>query len=130
MELLDQVKSLMFEVGIWGTKAKAALGKKRISRELNCTVLFPNPHGLGPLAIGLVQFLIETHNNIVADTRRHEIQLRDLLEENDHLITFDADDVNLLILANSSYELEVKGKGQITEWKLNESALETMINEK
>ena len=130
LELLDHVKSFIFEVGIWGPKAKSALGKKRISREMNCTVLFPNPHGLGPFAIGLVQLLIETHNNIVSDTKRHEIQLRDLLEENDHLITFNADDVNLLILANSSYELEVKGKGQITEWKLNESALETMINEK
>ena len=40
------------------------------------------------------------------------------------------EELNILLLANSRYELEVCGKGQPTHWELDEIGLDTMIYEK
>ena len=40
--IVDELKAMIFEVGIWGVKAKNALGNRQIDRTTSCTVLFPN----------------------------------------------------------------------------------------
>ena len=107
----------------------SALGDTQIiDRYINCRILFPNPNGLGCLAIGLVQLLIDYHNQIFGG-RKHSIRVQDLISQPDQLVKFDFEDVRLLILANSTYELEV-GKGQLTKWSLDEKSLENMVVER
>ena len=127
LEILNQWKHDIFEnvSGNWGNRAKTALGDTQtIDRNINCQVLFPNPNGLGSLAIGIVQLLIDYHNQIFGG-KKHSIRVQDLIAQ-DQLVKFDFEDVRLLILANSTYELEV-GKGQLTKWSLDEKTLENMV---
>ena len=88
-------------------------------------------YGHGPFAIAIVQLLTETHNSVISNNnvKHHEISLQDIILEKEYLINFKKEDINLLILANSSYELEVKGKGQFTKWDINGLALEAMAKE-
>ena len=62
--------------------------------------------------------------------KQNEISLQDLIAEQEYLINFKKEDIDLLILANSSYELEVKGKGQITKLDIDGLALEAMAKER
>ena len=98
-----------------------------IDQNINCTVLFPNPHSLGAFAIAIVRLLVDNHNRVIGGNGSRILSLDDL--DADHLIKFDQD-LNIFLLANSRYELEVRGKGQPTNWKLDESGLDRMIYEK
>ena len=106
--------------------------KKARDLALKKTFFFFFSYGHGPFAIAIVQLLTETHNTIISsDTmKQNEISLQDLIAEQEYLINFKKEDIDLLILANSSYELEVKGKGQITKLDIDGLALEAMAKER
>ena len=72
---------------------------------------------------------IEYYHNQIFGGRKHSIRVQDLISQPDQLVKFDFEDVRLLILANSTYELEV-GKGQLTKWSLDEKSLENMVVER
>ena len=86
-----------------------------INETINCSILFPNQHGLGSFAIAIVRLLVDIHNKVVGGNSQQylrHLNLEDL--DFDHLIRFERlEDLNILLLANSRYELEVCGKGMI-----------------
>ena len=128
LHLIERTKSLVFEVGIWGPIAKKALKEPDtpIDMESSCTILFPNKYGFGAFAIGVVQLLAQQHNAICSGDH-HSVMSLEVLEDESSLIVMSYEDVNLLIDANCSYELEVRGKGQQTKWELNTDDLEQAV---
>ena len=47
-----------------------------------------------------------------------------------HLVVFDAKELQLLIVANSEYNLDVEGDVGTTQWQLREEALEKHVVER
>ena len=47
-----------------------------------------------------------------------------------HLVVYDEKDLQLLIIANSEYDLDVEGTDNTTQWKLKEEALESHVIER
>lgn len=135
LSLLKRTSSMIFDVGILGPMAKEALGKAGIDMNISCGILLPSPHGLGAFGMAITRLLVEAHNRVL---RAFHVESgldsspisMDNIDHPDQLVTFDLDSLNMMLLANSRYELEVRGKGQPTKWSLNENDLETMIIEK
>ena len=129
LAILDRLKEHLFTVGIYGPLAKNALEKDGniIDQDSNCSVLIPNKHRLGSLALAIIRFLAGIHNELITEAQE-TLNLNDLEEE--HLIKYDHDDLNILLLANSKYELKASGKGQMTKWSLDQKGLETSIFER
>jgi hypothetical protein len=135
LSLLKRTSSMIFDVGILGQMAKEALGEGGIDMNISCGILLPSPHGLGAFGLAITRVLVEAHNRVLgafhveSGLDSSPISM-DNIDHPDQLVTFDLDSLNMMLLANSRYELEVRGKGQPTKWSLNENDLETMIIEK
>ena len=138
--VLESLKTLIFQTdAVYGIKAKNALLEQKgdmeeqiIDEQINSSILFPNQHGLGAFAIAIVRLLVDIHNKVVGGNSQHDLPHLSLEDfEDAHLIKFEKqEELNILLLANSRYELEVCGKGQPTHWELDEIGLDTMIYEK
>ena len=127
--LLDHLKALIFEAGFYGPKARESLesGQTRLDMNSNCALLIPNPHGLGNFSLGLVRRLLEANNDILPSNRIKNVD--DLIEK-DHILQYDLDDLNLLLVGNSRYEFELYGKGQARKFNIDIERFDECVFEK
>ena len=135
LNLLDRLKPMIFEeTGSLGMEARRSLeldhhpGDDKVCMSSNATVLFPNSHGLGKFSLAIVRLLVEAHNACL-DTNRI-LRMDEISNDTTNFISCDTDDLDLILLANSQYELEICGKGQATKPDIDIEGLESMIYEK
>ncbi len=109
--------------------------EKQFSPDLEvvkCSILFPSDHELGPIAKGVVERLVQVHNDMMStygsgkDTTIPEIHPADIKDAN-QLIHYNETALNRLIQTNSEYEFELSGKGRPINWKLDKERLEATL---
>ena len=125
--LLDHLKELIFESGLYGPKARES-GQTQLNMNSNCSLILPNPHGLGNFSLGIVRRLVEANNDLVPEN--HRIKIIDDITEKDHIIQYDLDELNLLLISNSRYEFEPSGKGQAKKFDIDIERFDECIFEK
>ena len=130
LNLLDRLKPMIFEeTGSLGTEARSSLEPtgERLCMASNATVLFPNYHGLGKFSLAIVRLLVDAHNTCLDSNR---IRPMEEITEATNFIACDTDDLDLILLANSQYELEICGKGRAKKFDIDIEGLESMLYEK
>ena len=130
LKLLDRLKTMMFdELGSLGIKARDSLKhpEEKLCMDSNCSILFPNSYGLGNFSLAIVLLLVEAHNTCLDNSRTLHMNE---INETSEFINCEIDDLNMILLANSTYELEISGKGQANKFDISIQGLESMIYEK
>jgi hypothetical protein len=136
--LFNLLKLRLFDEGRHGLAAKQTLDGNDLSYDASpAAALFPSTHDAGQCAGVLVTTLINAHNEVL----RHHLDTAGIPYNKEegmspgavakaHLVVYDEKDLQLLIIANSEYDLDVEGKENTTQWKLKEEALESHVIER
>ncbi len=133
MDLLDRRFKDVANNSTEANKAWESWKKQWKNGKLPCAILLPIPHGLGHFALGIVQLLVEAHNNAMLSfagnngIKLPDQDMRDIVDVG-QLVHFDEAELNLMLLANYQHELNVNGK--TIRSSIDKRALESMVTQR